>query len=57
MANGPAGWSQPALSTRSDTDRRDNPVSPRRNPLLPGVERLTEHANASKRTFYPHFSG
>ena len=23
----------------------------------PGVERLTEHANASKRTFYLHFSG
>jgi hypothetical protein len=22
-----------------------------------GVERLTEHANMSKRTFYPHFSG
>jgi AcrR family transcriptional regulator len=22
-----------------------------------GVERLTEHANASKRTFYSHFSG
>ena len=22
-----------------------------------GVERLTEHANVSKRTFYQHFSG
>ena len=22
-----------------------------------GVERLTEHAHVSKRTFYPHFSG
>ena len=22
-----------------------------------GVERLTEHANVSKSTFYPHFSG
>jgi hypothetical protein len=22
--HGPAGWSQPALSTRSDADRRDN---------------------------------
>jgi len=27
------GWSQPALRTRSDTDCRDNPVSPRPNLL------------------------
>jgi hypothetical protein len=28
--HGPAGWSQPALSARSDTDRRDNPFHPDR---------------------------
>jgi hypothetical protein len=26
--HGPAGWAQPALSTRAYTDRRDNTVSP-----------------------------
>src|SRR5271169_2610190 len=55
--HGPAGWSQPALSARSDTDRRDNPVSPATESAPTGVERLTGHANVSKRTFYPHFSG
>src|SRR5277367_6462749 len=34
--HGPAGWSRPALITRSDTDRRDNPVSPGPNPIPPG---------------------
>src|ERR1700722_11719468 len=32
---GPAGWSHPALSTRSDPNRRDNLVSPRPNPPPP----------------------
>src|SRR5258705_10149885 len=44
---GPAGWSQPALSMRSDPDRRDNPFH-RDQIRSHRVERLTEHANASK---------
>jgi hypothetical protein len=55
--HGPASWSQPALSTRSDTDRRDNPCFTATESAPTGVERLTEHANVSKSTFYPHFSG
>jgi hypothetical protein len=37
--HGPAGWSQPALSTRSNPDPHDNPVSP----VTESALRMNEH--------------
>src|SRR5271156_6602788 len=55
--HGPAGWSEPALSTRWDPDRRENLVYPGPNPLPPRWSGLTEHAEVSKHTLYQDFSG